>query len=101
MARILLCGIQDSSPITIEGSHSSEIGFDQPKYFDGVMNYAQFGYPNPNVWQINHPRKEANPIKFLWAELNDDFFQKENGGHEPTFAIQISLDKNKFDSNFR
>jgi len=67
---------------SIEGGHSGETGEFQPKYFDGVLELAECGDPNP--------------IRYLWETQQDGFFQNGNGGHQPTCAIRIDLNEEQF-----
>ncbi|MFQ5730010.1 MAG: hypothetical protein ACE5GN_06585 [Waddliaceae bacterium] len=82
----------------VEGGHSGELGRCQSKYFEGVMNYIDYGYSNPTEQQRRCPREEPNPIKYLWEAQKDGFFQKGGGGHKPTFAMKINLTKAQFES---
>lgn len=66
------------------GGHSGECGILQPKYFDGIMDYNEMGDPNP--------------IKYLWEDLNDGFFQKGSGGHKATYSINLALTKEQFNT---
>lgn len=81
-AWIYLQGIQNGERVFLEGGHSGERGIIQPKYFDGVMNYAEAGDPNP--------------IRYLWECQHDGFFQWGNGGHYPTYAAKIDLTPEQF-----
>lgn len=80
----------------LEGGHTGEISEFPPRYFDGIMNYNDWGYLNPNQEQMRCPRYEPNPIKYLWTIREDGFFQKGSGGHLPTFAAKISLTQQQF-----
>lgn len=82
-AWIYLQGIVDGQCIFLEGGHSGELGLCQPKYFEGVMNYIDFG-------------DEPNPIKYLWATQKDGFFQEGSGKHKPTFAAKVDLTEAQF-----
>lgn len=95
-AWICLRGILDGQYVEIEGGHSGERGLTQAKYFDGVMNYIEFGYANPTSEQMEHPRFEENPIRYLWETQTDGFFQEGCGGHVPTFAAKIDLTEEQF-----
>ncbi len=81
-AWIYLCGRQADEWVEFEGGHSGELGRRCPKYFEGVMDYYETGDPNP--------------IRYLWAPLNDGYFQTGNGGHKPTFAIKIDVTTEQF-----
>lgn len=95
-AWIYLQGIENGVPVFIEGGHSGERGIHQAKYFEGVMNYIDYGYANPNNNQRCCPRHEPNPIKYLSSTQTDGFFQWGAGGHTPTFAAKIDLTKEQF-----
>lgn len=95
-AWIYLQGIIDGRPVYIEGGHSGELGCRQAKYFDGVMNYIEYGYANPTSHQMQHPRFEPNPIKYLWEKQQDGFFQWGSGRHTPTFAAKIDITPEQF-----
>lgn len=96
-AWIHLQGLVDGKIVSIEGGHSGERGILQAKYFDGVMNYIDYGYANPSDKQIKTPRYEPNPIKYLWTSQQDGFFQRGSGGHTPTFAIKIPITPEQFE----
>jgi hypothetical protein len=95
-AWIYLQGIEQGERVFIEGGHSGERGINQSRYFEGVMNYIEYGYATPTEEQIWSPRYEPNPIKYLWATQRDGFFQWGSGGHTPTFAAKIDLTKEQF-----
>jgi hypothetical protein len=80
----------------IEGGHSGELGITTPKYFDGIMNYYEYGSPSPTEIEIKNPSQDPNPIKYLWANLDDGFFQEGSGGHKPTTAAKFNLSKEQF-----
>ncbi len=80
----------------LEGGHSGEREEPPVRYFDGIMNYNDWGYANPIEEQMLCPRYEPNPIKYLWSVREDGFFQKGSGGHHPTFAAKISLTPQQF-----
>lgn len=95
-AWIYLQGIVDGQHVCIEGGHSGELGSVQAKYFDGIMNYIEFGYANPTDEQKCSPRYEPNPIQYLWATQSDGFFQQGSGNHTPTCAVKIDLTEEQF-----
>jgi len=95
-AWIRLQGKKDGEQVYIEGGHSGEWGVTQPTYCNGIMNYIQYGYANPNEEQKKHPRIEKNPIKYLWTTLYDGRFEKGSGGHRPTFAAIVPLSEEQF-----
>lgn len=82
----------------LEGGHSGEREASPVGYFDGIMNYNEWGYANPTEEQMHHPRDEPNPVKYLWTVREDGFFQKGSGGHSPTFAAKIPLSSQQFKS---
>jgi hypothetical protein len=95
-AWIYLQGVIDGKKVFVEGGHSGELGITQAKYFDGIMNYIEYGYANPNLEQQRNPRYEPNPIKYLWAVQHDGFFQRGCGRHRPTFAAKIEITEDQF-----
>lgn len=96
-AWIYLQGIQNGQRVFIEGGHSGELGCRQAKYFDGIMNYIDYGYSSPTPSQMRHPKHEPNPIKYLWEKQKDGFFQLGSGGHIPIFAAKIDLTPEQFE----
>lgn len=97
-AWILLHGVVDGKSVIVEGGHSGELGWCQPRYFDGIMNNIDYGYSNPTQKEKQCPRYEPNPIRYLWETQRDGFFQNEAGGHRPTYAIKINLTPKQFKS---
>ena len=93
---IYLRGLQEGVPVVIEGGHSGEFGEVQPKYFDGVTDYMQYGYLAPTSKEKKHPRHEPDPIKYLWASQMDGIFQKGNGKHTPSFAAKVNLTEEQY-----
>lgn len=96
-AWIYLQGKRNGKIVSIEGGHSGEKEDPPARYFDGLMNYHQWGYANPTPTQRKSPRYEPNPIKYLWTQREDGFFQKGSGGHYPTFAAKVSLTPEQFE----
>jgi hypothetical protein len=90
-AWIYLQGKCNGRIFVLEGGHSGEREEPPARYFDGIMNYNDWGYANPTPKQICCPRYEPNPIRYLWTKREDGFFQQGSGGHSPTFAAKISL----------
>ena len=90
-AWIYLQGVVKGNTVFLEGGHSGELGIRQAKYFDGIMNYIDFGYANPTDNQLSHPRYEPNPVKYLWETQHDGFFQWGQGRHRPSWAVKIGL----------
>lgn len=88
---------KDGRSFVLEGGHSGEILDSPVHYFDGIINYNDYGYANPTTKQMSSPRYEPNPIKYLWTMREDGFFQKGSGGHCPTFAAKISLSSQQFE----
>lgn len=95
-AWIYLQGKCNGKVIAIEGGHSAERDREIPRYFDGIMNYNDWGYANPTDEQKLCPRYEPNPVKYLWTTREDGYFQKGTGGHQPTFAAKVSLSDEQF-----
>lgn len=96
-AWIYLHGVIDGEPVYIEGGHSGELGIVQAKYFDGIMNYIDFGLANPTKEQTRNPTQyEPNPVKYLWEVQKDGFFQEGSGGHCPTFAVKVDITEKQF-----
>lgn len=93
---IYLKGIKDGQTLIIEGGQSGQRGKTQPRFFEGVTNYIKYGYAKPTDSQKRNPRYEPNPIKYLWDDLNDGFYQEGSGGFLPTFAAKVDLTKEKF-----
>lgn len=96
-AWVYVRGIMDGEPVYIEGGHSGELGRVRPKYFEGVMNYFETGYFDPTEEDLQNPRFEPNPVKYLWASPKDGFFQQGCGGHVPTYAAKVNLTPEQFD----
>ena len=61
----------------IEGGHSGETGTCQPRYLEGVHALAEADDPNP--------------IRYLFTEQRDGYFECGSGGHRPTYAARIDL----------
>ncbi|HEV8051762.1 MAG TPA: hypothetical protein VGP47_04645 [Parachlamydiaceae bacterium] len=98
---IYLQGIHDGRSVYLCGGHSGERGVYQAKYFDGIMNYIDFGYATPSKDQLKYPRYEPNPVKYLWEAQNDGYFEEGSGMHKPTFAAKIDLSPEQFESIFK
>lgn len=95
-AWIYLRGMHEGMPVCLEGGQSGERGVIQAKYFDGIMNYIDFGYANPTPQQYCCPRYEPNPVKYLWECHRDGYFQWGPGNHKPTFAAKVDLTPEQF-----
>lgn len=95
-AWIYVCGKINGELIYIEGGHSGEMGQIRPKYFEGVMNYYEYGYFDPSREEMKNPRFEPNPVKYLWTSPNDGFFQEGCGGHVPSCAVRVDLTEEQF-----
>jgi hypothetical protein len=80
----------------LEGGHSGESGLLQARYFDGIMNNIDYGYANPAKEEMECPRYEPNPIKYLWESQHDGFFQYGAGGHRPTYAAKMDLTEEQY-----
>lgn len=93
---IYLQGEVDGQTVFIEGGHTGETGCRQAPYFDGIMNYLDYGYASPTAEQRALPRYEPNPIKYLWETQRDGFFQWGAGNHRPTFAARVELSHDSF-----
>ncbi len=66
----------------IEGGHSGELGYIQPRYMEGVFQEYECGNPNP--------------ISYLWESQYDGFFQSGSGHHWPTFAVKVDLSRDQY-----
>jgi hypothetical protein len=88
---IYLHGLEYGLPVAFYGGHSGELGRCQAKYFDGIMNYIDYGYANPTSDQIKQFKYEPNPIKYLWETQKDGYFEWGAGMHSPTYAAKIDL----------
>lgn len=94
---IYLQGIKHNQRIYLEGGYSGESGCVQARYFDGIMNYIDFGYANPTPEEMCMPRYEENPAKYLWEIQYDGFFQWGAGCHCPTYAAKVNITPEQFD----
>lgn len=99
-AWIYLQGVHNGRCASFFGGHTGETGIAQAKYFDGIMNYIDFGYANPTLEQMNCPRYEPNPVKYLWESQSDGYFEPGAGMHRPTFAAKIDLTQEQCDKIF-
>jgi len=90
-------GVLDDKPVVFYGGHSGERGLSQAKYFDGIMNYIDFGYANPTLEQCRHTRYEPNPAKYLWETQKDGYLEYGSGNHTPTYAAKINLTQKQFE----
>lgn len=97
---IYLQGIRDGEPVYLEGGFSGEYGYVQARYFDGIMNYLDYGYANPAPEQMACPRYEPNPVKYLWEIQHDGFFEWGGGCHRPTYAAKVNLTPEQFNKIF-
>ena len=97
-AWIYMQGMVDGRCVCVEGGHSGERGWIQPKYFEGVMNYIDYGCLCPSKQQAATARYEPNPIKYLWATQEDGFFQEGSGEHTPTYAAKVDITSEQFQS---
>ncbi len=94
---IYLKGIKDGRPLVLEGSQSGQLGEEEPRFSNGVMNYIRYGYANPTESQKKNPRYEPNPVKYMWEDLSDGFFQEGNGDYRPTYAAKVDLTREQFE----
>jgi len=92
-AWIYLQGIREGKIMSIFGGHSGELGLCQAKYFDGIMNYMDFGYANPPFRAYQY---EPNPVKYLWETQKDGYFEWGAGIHESTYAVKVELTEDEF-----
>lgn len=81
-AWIYLQGEINGKKVCLEGGHSGELGFTQPRYMEGVFKQYECG--------------SDNPIAYLWESQKDGFFQRNSGHHYPTFAAKIDLNADQF-----
>ncbi len=95
-AWIYLQGIIDHKAVSLTGGHSGELGIVQARYFDGIMNYYDFGRANITEKCQIPSRYEPNPVKYLWEVQHDGYFQYGSGGHKPTFWIKLNLTEEQF-----
>lgn len=82
-AWIYIEGLKNGKKICLEGGQSGDLGYRQPKYFEGIMDLVEADHPNP--------------ISYLWAEKMDGFFEAGSGGHYPTYAAKVNLTKEQFE----
>lgn len=94
---VYLQGIKNNARVYLEGGYSGESGHTQARYFDGIMNYIDFGYANPTNEEMQTPRYEENPAKYLWEIQYDGFFQWGPGCHRPTYAAKVDITPAQFD----
>ncbi len=90
-AWIYLRGLNEEGFDVLEGGQTGDFGNIQAKYFDGIMNYIDYGYANPSNEEKASPIFEPNPVKYMWESQQDGIFHKGSGGHKPTFAIKVKL----------
>lgn len=81
-AWIYLQGILNGDVVCLEGGHSGELGYLQPRYVEGVF--------------LRYEQGVENPISYLWESQCDGFFQRGPGRHYPTFAAKVDLTENQF-----
>lgn len=93
-AWIYLKGTSQGQTVIVEGGHSGELGVIQPKYFDGIMNYLDYGVRDP--FRKSLRCYEPNPVKYLWETQNDGFFENGSGRHTPTFAVKVNITEMQF-----
>lgn len=81
-AWVYLQGIMKENTVVLEGGHSGELGYVQPRYMEGVF--------------VQYEKGNENPISYLWETQRDGFFQQGSGRHYPTFAAKIDLSEAQF-----
>jgi hypothetical protein len=94
---IYLRGIKDSQVLIMEGGQSVGFGKLETGFIEGVVNLANYGYADPTAAEKQQYRYEPNPIKYLWDERDDGFFQQGSGLLSPTFAAKVNLTKEQFE----
>jgi hypothetical protein len=97
-AWVYLHGMRDGCDVVMEGGHSGEMGVIKARYWEGVVNNIECGYPNPTAAQRQSPRYEPNPVGYLWETLGDGFFEEGSGGHMPTVAARMALTQEQFEA---
>ena len=95
-AWIYLEGLLEGKKVFIKGGHSGERGIIQAKYFDGIMNYIDYGFANPKQEELSLYLYEPNPIKYLSEIQKDGFFELGSGRHKATFGMKIPLSEDQF-----
>ena len=81
-AWICLQGHENGCFVNLEGGQSGELGLNQPKYFEGLIDYFEAG--------------SCNPIQYLWACQKDGYFEEGAGGHYPTYAAKVDLTEEQY-----
>lgn len=94
---VYLKGIQNGKTVILEGGQSLGSGKGQTGFSEGIKNLNKYGYADPSSSEKRNYRYEPNPIKHLWAERTDGFFQKGSGYLRSTFAAKVDLSKEKFE----
>lgn len=74
--------VLESEGMVLEGGHTGEYGFRQPKYFESVAAAMQ--------------REDPDPLSYLWEEMEDGRFEPGSGGHVPTAACRFPLSDEQF-----
>jgi len=67
------------------------------RFVEGVLNLANYGYADPTAAEKQQYWYEPNPIKHLWEERNDGFFQQGSGLRAPTFAAKVDVTGTQFE----
>ena len=93
-AWLYLHGYLNNREIYLEGGHSGERGLYYPSYFEALSDLSQ----RKQVCFTATADLYDNPIKYLWKDLEDGFFQQGSGDHLPTYAIKIPLSPETFTS---
>ena len=94
---IYLRDIKDREIIIMEGGQSVGFGKLETGFVEGVVNLANYGYAEPTAAEKQHYRYEPNPIKHLWDERNDGFYQQGSGLLAPTFAAKVDITQEQFE----
>lgn len=96
-AWIYLRGIKGNKVLIVEGGQSVGFGKLETGFVEGVINLAEYGYADPTAAEKQHPRYEPNPIKYLWEEREDGFYQQGSGLLTPTFAAKVNITEAQFE----
>jgi hypothetical protein len=96
-AWIYLRGIKGNKILIVEGGQSVGFGKLETGFVEGVVNLAEYGYANPTAAEKQHPRYEPNPIKYLWEDREDGFYQEGSGFLAPTFAAKVNISETQFE----
>lgn len=95
---IYLRGIKNDQLVIMEGGQSVGFGKLETGFVEGVVNLATYGYADPTQAEKQRYRYEPNPIKHLWEDRDDGFFQQGSGLLPPTFAAKVNITEEQFDT---